>query len=132
MKKIDQQDMQVKTVHKMQRALDNSIKTTRFFWRHACVLVMLGMMVNVVSLQAANWRNILISLAIAGLVDFFKMKIKIKLSSQKHSHNEIASKTFESYKKYIAWSTNPGIMGSPAYNLANMKTTKPNNDSHFC
>lgn len=132
MKNINQQDMQVKTVHKMQKVLDDSIKTLRFLWRHACVLVMLGMMVSVVSLQTANWRNILISLAIAGLVDFFKMKIKIKLSSQKHSHNEIASKTFESYKKYIAWSTNPGIMGSPAYNLANMKTTKPNNDSHFC
>ena len=72
--------MQVKTVQKWQKVIDNSIKTLRFFWRHACVLVMLGMMVNIVSLQTANWRNILISLVIAGLVDFFKMKIKIKFS----------------------------------------------------
>jgi hypothetical protein len=132
MKNIDQQDMRVKTVHKWQKALDNSIKSARFLWRHAIVLGMLGMMINVIDLHTANWRNILISLVIAGLVDFFKMKIKIKFFRQKHGHNEIAAKTFESYKKYIAWSTNPGIIGSPAYNLANMKTTKPNNDSHFC
>ncbi len=58
MKNTDQQDMQVKTVHKWQKALDNSTKTVRFLWRHACVLVMLGMMVNIVSLQTANWGSV--------------------------------------------------------------------------
>ena len=129
MKKIDQQDMQVKTVHKMQRALDNSIKTLRFLWRHACVLIMLGMMISVVSLQTANWRNILISLAIAGLVDFFKMKIKVGFIKQQP--NPITEQMLESQRKYIAWSTNPAIMGSPAYNLSR-NTPKYNYDSHFC
>jgi hypothetical protein len=80
--------------------------------------------------RSPNWRNILISLVIAGLVDFFKMKIKF--SRQRHSHNEIAAKTFESYKKYIIWSTNPGIIGSPAYNLSRRNTPKYTNDTHFC
>ena len=61
MKNIDQQDMQVKTIHKWQKAIDNSIKTLRFLWRHAIALGMLGMMINVIDLHTANWRNILIS-----------------------------------------------------------------------
>jgi hypothetical protein len=130
MKNIDQQDMQVKTVHKMQKVLDDSIKTLRFLWRHACVLVMLGMMVSVVSLQTANWRNILISLVIAGLVDFFKMKIKIRFTAQQP--NPITEHMLESQRKYIAWSTNPAIMGSPAYNLSRRNTPKYTNDTHFC
>lgn len=120
MRNTDQQDMQVKTVHKWQKALDNSIKTMRFMWRHAIVLGMLGMMINIVSLQTANWRNIFISLVIAGLVDFFKMKIKIKFSNQ--HNNVITEQMLERRRRYIAWSTNPGIVGSPAYNVLNNST----------
>ena len=110
--------MQVKTVQKWQKVIDNSIKTLRFFWRHACVLVMLGMMVNIVSLQTANWRNILISLVIAGLVDFFKMKIKVNFTNQYHS--TITEQMLKSQKKYNDWSTNLGMAGSPANHLYNL------------
>jgi len=81
---------------------------------------MLGMMVNIVSLQTANWRNILISLVIAGLVDFFKMKIKIRFTAQKP--NPITEHMMERRRRYIAWTTNPGIPGSPAYNILNSST----------
>ncbi|MFN6414731.1 MAG: hypothetical protein ACK4V2_03040 [Pseudomonadota bacterium] len=118
MKNIDQQDMQVKTVHKWQNVLDNSIKSVRFLWRHAIILGMLGMMINVIDLHTANWRNILISLVIAGLVDFFKMKIKIKFSDR--YPNTITAQMIQNQKRYNDWSTNPGMAGSPANHLYNL------------
>lgn len=121
MKNIDQQDMQVKTVHKWQKAFDNSIKTLRFFWRHACVLVMLGMMVNIVSLQTANWGNILISLVIAGLVDFFKMKIKLS-----GGYNDANNRIF---KINDDWSMNPTKIGSASWNA---DPFAPGSSAYYC
>ena len=109
MKKNHQKDMQVATVHKWQKALDNSLKTVRFLWRHAIVLSMLGMMIKIVDLQTANWKNIFISLVIAALVDFFKMKIK-------HS-NHYNGTNNRIFKIDDNWNMNPAKMGSAAWNI---------------
>lgn len=109
MKRNDKHTMQIAAVHRIQKVLDNSIKTMRFLWRHAIVLGMLGMMIKVVDLHTANWKNILISLVIAGLVDFFKMKINIS-SGYNGANNRI-------FKINDDWSMNPAKMGSAAWNI---------------
>lgn len=107
--------MQITTVHKLQYTLDTSKKVIKFIWRHALTLIVVGMMFHVVRFSTANWRNIIITLFVTHLLDWAKMKIKLKFingSSNYHQSSSITSFTQDNY-----W--NSSIVGTSAY-LSNL------------
>lgn len=107
--------MQIATVHKLQRALDTSKKVIKFGWRHALTLIVVGMMLNVVQISTANWRNIVITLLITQLLDRFKMKIKFSGGAYNLAQEQMfeSSKWSRPTQMVSAWdSYDPG---SPAY-----------------
>ena len=107
--------MQITTVHKLQHAWDSFIKALQLVWRHALTLIVVGMMFHVVRFSTANWRNIIITLFVTHLLDWAKMKIKLKFingSSNYHQSSSITSFTQDNY-----W--NSSIVGTSAY-LSNL------------
>ncbi len=131
MKKEDKYTMQISTVHKFQKSLDGALKVLKFIWRHAFVLIVLGMMLSTVSIETANWKNIFLTISVAVLVDFLKLKIKI---SKTHSgFNNAHDQMFEYARRSrdssnfgsSAWATNPAMAGSPANSLNNLGSTIP-------
>jgi hypothetical protein len=105
--------MQINTIHKLQYALDTSKKVIKFVWRHALTLIVVGMMLNVVQISTANWKNIVITLLITQLLDRFKIKIKF----YDGAYNLAQEQMFESARRNSAWAMNPTQTGSPAWNM---------------
>ncbi len=130
MKNTDQQDMQVKTVHKWQKALDNSTKTVRFLWRHAFVLAAFGLLVTAfLRYPSIDWSTFFIELVIAFVLDRFKNSLRpgqgpqlfdrkfgIKDEDWIRSPSQIGS---------ASWNMNPSIPGTSAY-YAKQNTSRYN------
>lgn len=127
MKKEDKYTMQITTVHKFQKVLDGILKVIKFIRRHAFVLIVLGMMLSTVSIETANWKNIFLTISVAVLVDFFKLKIKISRSQSgfNNAHKQIfeyARRNRDSSADQMrtgltSWSTDAYSYGSSAYNI---------------
>ena len=119
--------MQISTVHKFQKALDDTLKVLKFIWHHAFVLIVLGLMLNTVSIETAIWKNIFLTISVAVLVDFFKLKIKI--SKNQSSFNDTHDQMFKYARRsrnssanqirtgLTSWSTDAYSYGSSAYNI---------------
>jgi hypothetical protein len=102
--------MQVTTVQKMQKVLDKFIKVCKFVWRHAFVLfftypLILGLLEGKTPILSVVIKYI----AVAAIVDWIKMKIKIKFKGGYQGTTE-RSKSF-SEQNY--W--NSEVIGTPAY-----------------
>ena len=119
--------MQISTIHTFQKALDGTLKVLKFIWRHAFVLIVFGMMLSTVSIETANWKNIFLTISVAVLVDFFKLKIKI--SKTQSDFNNAHDQMFEYARRsrnssadqirtgLTSWSTDAYSYGSSAYNI---------------
>ena len=122
--------MQISTVHKFQKALDGTLKVLKFIWRHAFVLIVLGMMIAALLMYPSlDWPMLVTELVIALGLD--KLKMKFKPSSR--GSNAAMENMFESARRNrdssnfgsSAWATNPAMAGSPANSLNNLGSTTP-------
>lgn len=106
--------MQIETIHQWQYALDSAVKVLRFCWRHAFVLGMIWMLVDIIAEGKTPIieREIFV-FTIAAFIDWFKMKWK--LDSGQNSYHQSSSITAFTQQNY--W--NAEIVGTPAY-LSNL------------
>ena len=113
MKKIDQQDMQVKTVHKMQKVFDNSIKTMRFFWRHAFGLLITAFL----RYPSINWSTFFVELIIAFGLDRFKNSLRPGQGPQIFERKPIIKDDWMNPATIGSgsWNADPFAPGSSAY-----------------
>jgi len=118
MKNIDQQDMQVKTVQKWQKVLDNSIKTLRFFWRHAFVLAAFGLLITAfLGYPSINWSTFCVELIIAFGLDRFKNSLRLGQGPQVFDRKSIIKDDWMNPAKIgsASWNADPFAPGSSAY-----------------
>lgn len=109
--------MQIATIHQWQYALDNAVKVLRLVWRHLLTLTVIGMMINMVHLSTANWKNIFITLLITSFCDWAKLKISFRIWKCDHCQNLSSSAPYSSITQQNDW--NAEIIGTPAY-LSNL------------
>lgn len=104
--------MQIKTIHKLQRAWDSLIKALQFVWRHAFVLASFGITIQgIFEGRTPIVEGEILVFAISTFLDWIKMKIKLKhfnANSTYHKSSSITSFTQANY-----W--NSSIVGTPAY-----------------
>ena len=122
--------MQISTIHKFQKTLDGTLKVLKFIWRHAFVLIVLGMIAyGVCHGKMPVIRGTSFVFAIAAFIDWFKMKFKPSPLG-----NNVATDNMLEYARRnrdssnfgsSAWATNPAMAGSPANSLNNLGSTTP-------
>ena len=112
--------MQISTIHKLQHALDTTMKVLKFAWRHALTLTVVGMIVAAVIIGKISWVNSFHFFIGAVFCDWLKMKIKFSNANSGY-YNPAMEQMFETSKwsrptqMGSAWdSYDPG---SPAYYL---------------
>ncbi len=107
MKKEDKCTMQISTVHKFQKALDGTLKVLKFIWRHAFVLIVLGMMIAALLMYTAlDWPMLVTEFVIALGLDKFKMKFRpYSRGSNVASENMIDS--IRRSRDDFSWKMNP-------------------------
>lgn len=87
--------MQIKTVHKLQYALDTSMKVIKFVWRHALTIGVFALLLAAfVIYPAIDWNAFLVELIFAIGLDKFKMQLK----SSRNNGNFAMEQMFESSK----------------------------------
>ena len=101
--------MQIATVHKLQGALDMFLKVCKFVWRHALVLfftypLILGLLEGKTPILSVVIKYI----AVAAIVDWLKMKIKINFKGGYQGATECS----KSFSEQNYW--NSSVVGSPA------------------
>jgi hypothetical protein len=122
--------MQISTVRKFQRILDNSIKVLKFVWRHAFVLASFAITIQgICEGKIPIIEGEAIIFAVAVFIDWFKIQFQF---SQDNSSS--CEQMFESARRNrdsnrfgsSAWATNPVMAGSPANHLSNLGYTTTN------
>ena len=99
--------MQISTVHKFQKALDGTLKVLKFIWRHAFVLLVLGMIAyGVCHGKMPVIRGTSYVFAIAAFIDWFKMKFK----PSPRGNNVATDNMFDTIRRSrddFSWKMNP-------------------------
>ncbi len=108
--------MQISTIHKLQHALDTSKKVIKFAWRHAFVLAMIWMLIEIlIEGHTPKIEREFVVFAVAAFLDFIKIKIKFTSSNGNCAMEQMfeSSKWSRPTQMVSAWdSYDPG---SPAY-----------------
>jgi len=99
--------MQIKTIHKLQYALNTSVKILKFVWRHLLVFGAIGLTIQVICEgYIPNLKGTLFVLAISIFVDWFKMQFK----ASGNNDNLAQDQMFESARRSrddFSWRMNP-------------------------
>lgn len=110
--------MQITTIHKLQYALDTSMKVLRFVWRHALTIGVFALLFAAFAMYPAiDWNTFLVELIVAVGLDKFKMQFKASRNNGNLAQEQIfeSSKWSRTTQMGSAWdSYDPG---SPAYHI---------------
>jgi hypothetical protein len=109
--------MKIKPINKMQKALNQIIKISKFVWRHffvMCVFILL--LIAFVSYPEIDWQMFGVELIIAIFLDWLKTKDRASNTNNSRYHQVVA----DSFRKHSEWANNPAKIGSPANHLYNL------------
>ena len=121
MKKEDKYIMQITTIHKIQNAFDTSLNALKFIWRHAFVLISLGITIQgICEGKTPIIEGEALIFTVAAFIDWLKMRLKFS-----RVHNNSREQMFESARKNrddLSWkmnALNPMGYTYSSYNSAN-------------
>ena len=108
-----------------QPILTKAKKTLKFVWRHFFMLADLSLSIKVLIFHTLIWKNALITLAVAIMIDWAKQFIKLGAGSNPyanphrvHPYNDVT------VPLHIRQWWNPGLIGTASYESDNYPRVK--------